>query len=99
MEARDQARKAKAKAKGSLNGKPYPEMPTELSAEELHAQISEAAYFLAEQRGFEPGYEERDWLAAEAQVKARLAIRNEGPDEEASNARVASRVLSIAPRP
>lgn len=35
--------------------------------------ISVAAYILAEQRGFEPGHEMEDWLAAEAQVDARNA--------------------------
>ena len=32
---------------------------------ERHQMISEAAYFLAEQRGFVPGFEELDWLQAE----------------------------------
>lgn len=31
-------------------------------------QVALAAYFIAEQRGFEPGHELDDWLAAEAQV-------------------------------
>jgi hypothetical protein len=30
-----------------------------------------AAYFRAERRGFAPGYETEDWLAAEAEVSAR----------------------------
>jgi hypothetical protein len=34
--------------------------------------IAEAAYFRAAQRGFEPGSELDDWLAAEAEVNARL---------------------------
>ena len=33
-----------------------------------HVQIQEAAYFIAEQRGFEPGHELEDWLKAKAQV-------------------------------
>lgn len=32
--------------------------------------IAEAAYFLAEKRGFEPGGALQDWLAAEQQVNA-----------------------------
>jgi hypothetical protein len=32
---------------------------------ERRAQIAEAAYFLAEQRGFEPGQEWDDWFKAE----------------------------------
>ena len=36
------------------------------------ALIAEAAYFRAEKRGFSPGHEAEDWLAAEAEVDARL---------------------------
>jgi Protein of unknown function (DUF2934) len=36
---------------------------------EWHRMISEAAYFLAEKRGFEPGRALSDWLEAELQVK------------------------------
>jgi hypothetical protein len=35
---------------------------------ELHEAVAVAAYFLAERRAFEPGYEVQDWLAAERQV-------------------------------
>lgn len=31
-------------------------------------QIATAAYFRAQQRGFEPGHELDDWLAAEAEI-------------------------------
>lgn len=37
-------------------------------APDLHARISELAYFKAQQRGFEPGRELEDWLAAETEV-------------------------------
>lgn len=37
---------------------------------ERQARIERAAYFLAEARGFAPGHEEADWLAAEALVDA-----------------------------
>jgi len=36
------------------------------------ALIAEAAYFRAEKRGFTPGSESADWLAAEAEVDAKL---------------------------
>jgi len=39
-----------------------------ISAEERQQMIGEAAYFLAEQRKFSPGYELNDWLRAEAQI-------------------------------
>ena len=35
--------------------------------------IAEIAYFKAQRRGFEPGHEEEDWLAAEAEVDQQLA--------------------------
>jgi hypothetical protein len=31
-------------------------------------RVAEAAYFLAQRRGFEPGRELEDWVAAEAQI-------------------------------
>lgn len=33
-------------------------------------EVALAAYFIAEKRGFEPGHELDDWLAAEAQIAA-----------------------------
>jgi hypothetical protein len=41
------------------------------SIDDVQAHVAEMAYFLAEQRGFTPGSEMEDWLAAEAQVRAR----------------------------
>ena len=40
---------------------------------ELQQRIAEAAYYRAERRGFAPGGETEDWLAAEAEIKARVA--------------------------
>ncbi|HKZ73293.1 MAG TPA: DUF2934 domain-containing protein [Steroidobacteraceae bacterium] len=36
------------------------------------AMIAEAAYFRAEKRGFDPGHELGDWLAAEADIERAL---------------------------
>jgi hypothetical protein len=45
-----------------------------------HHMISEAAYFLAENRGFEPGRALDDWREAELKVKEVLTGRqNEVP--------------------
>jgi hypothetical protein len=44
----------------------------EPAAAELSEMISQAAYYRAEKRGFEPGLEAEDWEQAEAEVKARL---------------------------
>ena len=47
--------------------------PTAIQAgdEELRASIARAAYFRSERRGFAPGYELEDWLAAEREVSQR----------------------------
>lgn len=48
-------------------GKNHPQEPV---PDDFEAMVAEAAYYLAEQRGFAPGSEMDDWLAAEAQVRA-----------------------------
>ncbi len=40
-----------------------------------HGMIEQSAYLRAEQRGFAPGFELEDWLAAEAEVDAVLRER------------------------
>jgi len=45
-----------------------------ISDASIRKEIAKAAYQLAERRGFLPGHEVEDWLAAEAQVKARLGL-------------------------
>jgi hypothetical protein len=51
-----------------------PDMPfeegvhDELSPDLRHRMISEAAYFLHIQRGYEDGYDMDDWLQAEAEI-------------------------------
>jgi hypothetical protein len=40
--------------------------------EDRHASMAEAAYFRSEHRGFTPGHELEDWLAAEEEVDQRL---------------------------
>ena len=37
-----------------------------------HDAIAMVAYFLSEQRGFEPGHELDDWIEAEMQIDAAL---------------------------
>lgn len=39
-----------------------------LQAEKRRALIAQAAYLRAERRGFTPGHEVEDWLAAEAEI-------------------------------
>lgn len=40
--------------------------------ERRNAKVRETAYFRAQTRGFEPGHELEDWLAAEHDVDGRL---------------------------
>lgn len=42
---------------------------TAANPQSLRARIAEAAYFRAEKRGFAPGYEMRDWIEAEREIK------------------------------
>ena len=37
-----------------------------------HTAVAEAAYFRAKRRGFAPGHELEDWLAAEREIEGRL---------------------------
>ena len=47
------------------------------SAKSREASIAELAYFRAQSRGFEPGHEIEDWLAAEAEFEMRNGLRRE----------------------
>lgn len=56
-----------------------PQVATAPSAAQIQAWIAEAAYYRAERRGFEPGGETEDWLAAEAEVMARMRAAERTP--------------------
>ncbi len=43
--------------------------------DEVQRLIAVAAYYRAEQRGFEPGHELDDWIAAEKEVRRRMEGR------------------------
>jgi hypothetical protein len=45
----------------------------QLVYKDRYERIAEAAYLRAEQRGFEPGHEVEDWLAAEQEIDALLS--------------------------
>jgi len=45
------------------------------------AMIAEAAYLRAERRGFAPGNEREDWIAAELEVDALLKARHGGTSQ------------------
>jgi hypothetical protein len=50
-----------------------------LAGEDRRRLIAEAAYYRAERRGFAPGQELEDWLAAEIEVDALLGDDDERP--------------------
>jgi len=43
-----------------------------VTAAEREQWIATAAYFRAQRRGFTPGEEASDWIAAEAEIEARM---------------------------
>jgi len=51
----------------------------EVTPEARRALIAETAYLRAERRGFAPGHETEDWLAAEAEVDALLKVGQGSP--------------------
>ena len=64
--ARDASRSAQKKSRP---------VPPALIDQDLRRElIAQAAYYRAERRGFEPGHEADDWLAAEGEVDAALML-------------------------
>jgi hypothetical protein len=57
------ARKQPAKPRAA---EPQTKVPSD-----LNRLIAETAYYRAQQRGFAPGHELDDWIAAEAEVRRR----------------------------
>ena len=70
-------RKAPAKSPraGATRGAEAERVAMAISADARRAMIAEAAYLRAEKRGFAPGQEDADWLAAEAEVDRLLSER------------------------
>lgn len=64
------ARSTQPKAARPVKGK-SPPRPA-VSDDDRRAMIAEAAYLRAELRGFTPGHETEDWLAAEVEVDVLL---------------------------
>lgn len=55
-----------------------PASPVAVSEDGRRGMIAEGAYLRSERRGFTPGHEAEDWLAAEAEVDALLKARHGG---------------------
>lgn len=66
--ASTRSRKSKAAAPQAIEVTSITAIATP-SADELSGMIATAAYYIAEQRNFEPGHELEDWFAAERQIR------------------------------
>jgi len=62
----------KQAAQAEVVAPPTGSMAPTPSDAEINEMISQAAYYRAEKRGFQPGLEAEDWVQAEAEVRARL---------------------------
>jgi hypothetical protein len=65
--------KPRATAKTTARRKSAAATRTTLTADDRRKLVEIAAYYRSERRGFVPGHEDEDWLAAEAEVDAHLA--------------------------
>ena len=75
--------KATARKPASTESRSAVTAPSATGREDM---VRTAAYFRAERRGFAPGYEWEDWLAAEAEVSA-LAGSRPAPKPRKASAR------------
>jgi Protein of unknown function (DUF2934) len=62
----------RAPRKGAAATATETDYPNFVDPQQRAALIARAAYFRAMNRGFVPGHEEQDWLAAEVEVDAEL---------------------------
>lgn len=62
----------RAPRKAAATPRRKPKVTRFVGPERRAALIAEAAFFRAEKRGFAPGHETEDWLAAEAEVDKKL---------------------------
>lgn len=65
----DELKASRKRASQQAQSQPLAATPrSEVSNETRYVMIQEAAYLRAERRGFEPGFELEDWLAAENEI-------------------------------
>jgi hypothetical protein len=89
VEEGPRASRSKNKSAGSLT--PGAESRASVAADagavqnapdQRHAMIAQAAYYLAERRGFEPSHELEDWVAAECEIdRTPSPGSDEAPDQ------------------
>lgn len=72
MEPSATAKTAATGAKAPVTRATLVDAKLNLAGEDRRQLIAEAAYYRAEQRGFRPGAELDDWLAAEVEIDAML---------------------------
>jgi hypothetical protein len=77
--AKTSARKTPAKRKTAAKKTPPAGMLLPVSHEERWRMVAEAAYYIAQRRGFVGGDANADWVAAEAEVDARLKEQGRTP--------------------
>ncbi len=67
---------AKLKKSTKIETEPSAEesVPEQSNQIDRNQMISEAAYYIAEQRGFSPAQENEDWLEAEIQIEEMLSV-------------------------
>jgi len=69
------------------------------NAEQTQARIAETAYYKSEQRGFIPGFELEDWLAAEHEVNSTLAVTpRAGRKSAGSKSKVLDLITTVGSR-
>jgi len=67
--ADDPNKRAKTQRTEAIAPQPQPQPQPRPDGEEARLRrIAETAYYISERRGFAPGCELEDWLAAEAQI-------------------------------
>ena len=69
---------AKSKKNSTTTGKvsrPLTHKPVVISDSARNSMVSDAAYFLAEHRGFVPGDELKDWALAEREIDTKLILK------------------------
>ena len=77
LKRRTAPHRAAASSKPPRKSKANPDLaPSRAPAtpDQRQSMVAEAAYYYAEHRGFVAGYELNDWLAAEDQIDATLAV-------------------------
>jgi hypothetical protein len=68
---------------------------SEAAPADFNASVAECAYFKAERRGFAPGHELEDWLAAEREIAASAALTTVAAPSNGSAKRKTARIKKL----